>query len=327
MVPQGWRERKASKTPAIWANAPDIEPDSLTKPIVNKVASSASQSFKVCQNPGFHTSALRPLYESFPVSNIIFGIVRCTSRYVSISVKLGLAKLLRLGGESSSSGAFFIMPNPKYHLRPEEVHITPEAKPRLRFVAWWIHPSFISELSENIARLLGTSVDSSSMPNFGEHEDDSESDGTGGPGDFSFSTTPKPPGYIHTYRELAGPSHLQLLQDLVPGVKQFLEGLLGAQLGAVRLSSGFHYPVRPQYSTLHLQLRVNAGDVCGGAENRGIDLFKLVQLLKDNPEVLHEDRDTLYYEATSNLHTTLVAAAKAGARNVQEVGPKSLVLT
>merc|ERR1711933_33461 len=106
MVPPGGKEKKASESPAKWADAPDVVPDSCARPIVNKVASLASQSFKVCQNPGFHTSALRPFYDSLPVSNIIFGIVRCTSRYVSASVKLGLAKLLQLGSESSSSGAF-----------------------------------------------------------------------------------------------------------------------------------------------------------------------------------------------------------------------------
>jgi len=264
------------------------------------------------------------------VSNIIFGIVRCTSHYVCNSVRLGFAQLIQLDAETASSGAFFIMPNPKYHLTPEEVNITPEAKPLLRFVAWWIHPSFLGELTENIARLREASQDSSCTQKLlerkEEQDDDEKNEGTGGPGDFSFSTTAKPSGYIHTYRDLTGQSHLQLLKQLVPGVKQFLEGLLGAQLGASHLSAGFHYPVRPQYSTLHLQLRVNAGEVCGGTENRGIDLFNLVRLLKQNPEVLQKDEDTLYYEATSNLHATLLAAAKTSVREVQEVGPNSVVL-
>ncbi|CAE7367712.1 unnamed protein product, partial [Symbiodinium microadriaticum] len=61
--------------------------------------------------------------------------------------------------------------------------------------------------------------------------------------------------------------------------------------------------VRPQYSTLHLQIRVNAGDVCPG-EGRGVDLFRparapaerLQNRLKSDPECFQRDDETLFYE-------------------------------
>merc|ERR1719221_701146 len=123
--------------------------------------------------------------------------------------------------------------------------------------------------------------------------------GTGEPGDFGFSEIKKPSWYLHTYRDLSGAGDLAMIEALTKGVGSYLGRLFGSELlPSQRISAGFHYPVRPQYSTLHLQLRVNSGDVCGGSEKRGSDLFKLLARLQEDPEVLGRDDETLHYEAS-----------------------------
>jgi len=150
--------------------------------------------------------------------------------------------------------------------------------------------------------------------------------GVGAPGDFTFSTVNKPAGYLHTYRDLAGSVHLNMLEVLVMRVRSFCEQLLGNAFPSARLSAGFHYPVRAQYSTLHLQLRVNSGDVCGGKEGRGVDLFQLLAQFRSDPEAFSRDDVTLHYRATSNLRHTVRTAANAAGRAVEEVGACSLIL-
>lgn len=117
-----------------------------------------------------------------------------------------------------------------------------------------------------------------------------------------------------------------MLEATVSGIGKFLERLLGSTLPHARLKAGFHFPVRPQYSTLHLQLRVNSGDVCGGPENRGADLFHLLAQLRTNPDTFSLDSETLHYQATSNLREALLVAAASSNQTIQEVGPQSLVL-
>ncbi|OLP75982.1 hypothetical protein AK812_SmicGene44137 [Symbiodinium microadriaticum] len=102
--------------------------------------------------------------------------------------------------------------------------------------------------------------------------------------------------YLHTCRDLCGATHVRMLEALVQGIKTYLERMFGEALAAAHVSAGFHYPVRPQYSTLHLQIRVNAGDVCPG-EGRGVDLFRLQNRLKSDPECFQRDDETLFYEA------------------------------
>jgi len=357
MEPEGWSGSR-SEEPAPWADAPDDLYDGssgtgvLAEPVLeqvppdvngdasssrahrNPVRSMPSEVFAVCQRPGFHVSALRPFFGAQPVSNVVLGIVRGTSAYARGAAELGLAEIVEVGG--AGGGAFFFMPNPKYHWAPSDAAVVED--PHLRFVAWWIHPDFMHELrgwfcgcihesgGEDICggrdcspAVLRSQSSQRQMSQSGEST-------LGAPGDFGFSDLVKPPGYLHTYRDMAGQAHVEMLQDLVSGVGHFLGRLLGKALPAAHLSAGFHYPVRPQYSTLHLQLRVNSGDVCGGSEKRGSDLFKLLARLQEDPEVFGRDDETLHFEASLNLRKTLLAAACAGTRSVTEVGPQSLIL-
>ncbi|CAK0857674.1 unnamed protein product [Prorocentrum cordatum] len=158
------------------------------------------------------------------------------------------------------------MPNPKYHWEPSDIVVREDQ--RLRFVAWWIHPDFLDELRKwvgecNVQRSPASCdsfADSRPQASRGAAAALGQGANVGSPGDFGYSDVQKPEGYLHTYRDLCRPAHLDMLEALVVGVGLFLERLLGAALPDARLSAGFHYPVRPQYSTLHLQLRINSGD-------------------------------------------------------------------
>jgi len=274
------------------------------------VMSAPSDAFSICQRPGFYTRALRPFYESQCISNVLLGLVTGSSSYARSCARLGFAEIMEVG---QGVGAFFVMLNPKYHWDPDKVK--PDLDPKLRLVGWWIHPEFVPELCS-----------------WFRHQQSIQEGGQlghclGDPGDFGFSDRAKPLGYLHTYRDLAGQMHVDMLAALAAGVRKFLERLLGNALGSARLSVGFHFPVRAQYSTLHLQLRVNSGDVCGGHEMRGVDFFKLQSRLETDPGCLSHDDETLHYEATANLCTTLLAATDALGKAAEEVGPRSLILS
>jgi serine/threonine protein kinase len=273
------------------------------------VLSAPSDAFTICQRPGFYTRALRPFYDSQCVSNVVLGLVTGTSSYAQSCARLGLAEVVEVG---QGAGAFFVMLNPKYHWDPSQVKL--DVDPKLRLVGWWIHPDFVPELCSWFRHPQSI------------QEGNQLGHCLGDPGDFNFSDRTKPSGYLHTYRDLAGQMHVDMLAALAAGVGQFLERLLGNALGSARLSVGFHFPVRVQYSTLHLQLRVNSGDVCGGHEMRGVDFFKLQSRLEADPGCLRHDDETLLYEATTNLCTTLLAATGAAGTAVEEVGPRSLIL-
>mmetsp|Transcript_25174 Transcript_25174/g.81337 ORF Transcript_25174/g.81337 Transcript_25174/m.81337 type:complete len:366 (-) Transcript_25174:102-1199(-) len=298
---------------------------------LNPVKSLPSQSFAICQQQGFHQAVLRPFYSMQPVSNVVMGLVHGTSAYARTCSCSGLAQLLDVGGDHH--GAFFMMPNPKYHWDPEE--LTKHQQRKWRFVAWWIAPMFLDELRSwfDDAR-NGASPSSSSEANgLAPPLSSSAANGlrgspkaVGAPGDFGFSAIQKPPGYLHTYRDLSGAERCEMLKALVSSVRSFLEQLLGTALSSTPISAGFHYPVRPQYSTLHLQLRVNSGDVCGGEDRRGIDLMKVIASLSEDPGIFSRDAEVLHYQATDNLLATIMAAAALVEAPIHEVGPTSLVL-
>lgn len=347
MLPEGWRPEPTADAPADWAEAPDgnrtdsDEPESPKygqpkqdqfKPCRrhsqrNLILSVPSETLALCQYPGFHTSVLRPYYACQRVSNVVMGIVGGGSSYARTCAGYGLAKILDVGGDEN--GAFFMMPNPKYHWDPLELVKKPPLK--WRFVAWWIAPMFLQELRSWFDALdqgssEGESEGLDATPPLASPTAKRRGPTVGDPGDFSFSDIAKPPGYLHTYRDLHGPKSAAMLQALVSSVRGFLESLVGETLSSVPVSAGFHYPVRPQYSTLHLQLRVNAGDVCGGDDRRGFDLMKLINLLSQDPEVFQRDEEVLRYRATDNLRSTILSACKHGQALVQEVGPDSLVV-
>mmetsp|Transcript_80627 Transcript_80627/g.224371 ORF Transcript_80627/g.224371 Transcript_80627/m.224371 type:complete len:824 (-) Transcript_80627:134-2605(-) len=335
MVPADWETNSKSGMAAVWANAPDTSPSDGGGATLNgsslaaafaqedsvRVKSAPSESFAICQKPRFHVLALCPYYDAQTVSNVVIGIIRGTSSYARRSVQLGLAEIAEVGGgNGTDNGVFFFMPNPKYHWSPEDAAFREDS--RFRFVAWWIHPDFAQELRDWVAR---TSA-SEAVAEGGASPKQRSQSGVGAPGDFGYSEVEKPKGYLHTYRELSGVAHLQMLEGLVAHVKGFMERVLGSVFPSAHLSAGFHYPVRPQYSTLHLQLRVNSGDVCGGKENRGIDLFQLLPRLRADPEAFIRDEETLRYRATANLRAAVVAAASSTALPVHEIGPASLEL-
>ena len=85
-----------------------------------------------------------------------------------------------------------------------------------------------------------------------------------------------------------------------------------------QVSAGFHYPVRPQYSTLHLQLRVNSGSVCR-EDARGIEVSTLVRQLQMDTRCYARDDRLLTYNVTENVKVSLLAAAKR--HQEEEYGP------
>ncbi|CAE7257345.1 CPK2 [Symbiodinium natans] len=330
MTPANWKPGERAK----WADVPDVTSPVLgakgfkeqkmrgssSDPerdcqVTSRVTSAPSEAFAIRQKPGFHRGALRPFYAAQPVSNVVLGLAAGSSGYARRAVQLRCTELV-----DTEHGAFFFMPNPKYHWTPEAAF---NDERKARFVAWWIHPDLCSMLRAWTAGTAGAPVRSVSR---------GDETGVGAPGDFGYSDTPKSPGYLHTCRDLCGRAHVRMLDALVAGIKTYLDRMFGGDLAAAHVSAGFHYPVRPQYSTLHLQIRVNAGDVCPG-EGRGVDLFRLQNRLKADPECFQRDDETLFYEATANLRIALLKACdKAtgvhgmGTRMVREVGPKSLVL-
>lgn len=131
----------------------------------------------------------------------------------------------------------------------------------------------------------------------------------GSPGDFRFSDVPKPENYLHTYRDLHTRDHVNMLSQLHEGTHRFLRSLFDENFMAhAQISTGFHYPVRSQYATLHMQLRVNSGSVCR-EDGRGIEVSTLIDLLKRDPHTFERDRETLRYHVTENVKVSLLAAA------------------
>jgi hypothetical protein len=289
-----------------------LEANSGHKRRRQNVVSAPSEAFAIRQEPFFHRSTLRPYYEAQPISNVVLGLTRGTSGYARSAMMHGCAQVVDL----PDGGAFFFMPNPKYHWSPEAV-FNPERK--VRFVAWWIHPDHCDELHAWVQQSKGESFP-------GLPAEVTPSKGVGAPGDFGYSGVPKTKGYLHTCRDLAGDESVRMLEALVAGIRSYIANVLGEDmLPGAHISAGFHYPVRPQYSTLHLQCRVNSGDVCPG-EGRGVDLFRLLCRLREDPQVLSRDDETLFYEATANLRTSILKASEQVGAVVREVGPQSLIV-
>jgi len=320
MMPVNWTPARVAA--ASWADVPDVtspllgavkpltkqkERGSSSDPeydVTSRVTSTPSEAFAIRQEPGFHSRTLRPFYEAQPLSNVVLGLVSGSSGYARRSVHLRCAEIV-----DTEYGAFFFMPNPKYHWIPEAAF---NEERKARFVAWWIHPDFCHMLRS------WTQADSAASAR-------GDLSGVGAPGDFGYSYLMKPPSYLHTCRDLCGVAHIRMLNALTAGIKTYLERMFG-DLAAAHVSAGFHYPVRPQYSTLHLQIRVNAGDVCPG-EGRGVDLFRLQNRLTSDPDCFKRDDERLFYEATANLRLALLKACDKAGTAAREVGPKSVLLS
>jgi len=137
-----------------------------------------------------------------------------------------------------------------------------------------------------------------------------DDDMMGSPGDFRFSDVPKPDSYLHTYRDLHSKEHLNMLLQLREGTYRFLRSLFDENFMAhAQISAGFHYPVRTQYATMHMQVRVNSGSVCR-EDGRGIEVDKLIEVFKHDRSIFERDSETLRYQVTENVKVSLLAAAQ-----------------
>lgn len=133
--------------------------------------------------------------------------------------------------------------------------------------------------------------------------------GMGNPGDFQFSDVPKPENYLHTYRELHTREHIVMLRQLYEGTSRFLRTLFDENfLASAHISAGFHYPVRTQYATLHMQVRVNSGSVCR-EDGRGVDIHDLIESLQSDRLRYYRDEEPLRYQVTENIKVSLLASA------------------
>jgi hypothetical protein len=83
------------------------------------------------------------------------------------------------------------------------------------------------------------------------------------------------------------------------------------------ISAGFHYPVRTQYATLHMQVRVNSGSVCR-EDGRGIEVDRLVEVFKRDRSIFERDEETLRYQVTENVKVSLLAAAQEYEASTQD---------
>lgn len=145
-----------------------------------------------------------------------------------------------------------------------------------------------------------------------------EADAMGSPGDFRFSDVPKPDSYLHTYRDLHSKEHVNMLIQLREGTYRFLRSLFDDSFMAhASISAGFHYPVRTQYATLHMQVRVNSGSVCR-EDGRGIEVDQLVEKFKRNRGIFERDEETLRYQVTENVKVSLLAAAQEYEASTQD---------
>ncbi|CAE8589137.1 unnamed protein product, partial [Polarella glacialis] len=132
----------------------------------------------------------------------------------------------------------------------------------------------------------------------------------GNPGDFRFSDVPKPENYLHTYRDLHSREHVSMLLQLREGTHRFLRSLFDEKfIEHASISAGFHYPVRTQYATLHMQLRVNSGSVCR-EDGRGVEVNTLIDTVKRDRHVFERDAETIRYQVTENVKVSLLAAAQ-----------------
>merc|ERR1739848_207781 len=123
---------------------------------------------------------------------------------------------------------------------------------------------------------------------------------------MQFSDVPKPENYLHTYRDLHRPEHTAMLIQLQEGMHRFLRSLFDeSYLAEAHISAGFHYPVRTQYATLHMQVRINSGTVCG-SDGRGIDLSNLSSTLQKDRHVFLRDEETIRYKVTENVKMSLL---------------------
>eukprot|EP00927_Polykrikos_kofoidii_P049209 TRINITY_DN43304_c0_g1_i1.p1 TRINITY_DN43304_c0_g1~~TRINITY_DN43304_c0_g1_i1.p1 ORF type:complete len:1767 (-),score=274.93 TRINITY_DN43304_c0_g1_i1:68-5302(-) len=133
--------------------------------------------------------------------------------------------------------------------------------------------------------------------------------GAGNPGDFRFSDVPKPENYLHTYRDLHTREHVAMLSQLYDGTFRFLRSLFDENfMTHAHISAGFHYPVRTQYATLHMQVRVNSGSVCRN-DNRGMEVSTLIDNMKRDRKAYERDEETIKYHVTENVKVSLLAAA------------------
>jgi hypothetical protein len=131
----------------------------------------------------------------------------------------------------------------------------------------------------------------------------------GSPGDFQFSDVPKPENYLHTYRDLHSREHIVMLNQLQEGVHRFLRTLFDESfLSSAHISAGFHYPVRTQYATLHMQVRVNSGSVCRD-DGRGIAIQGLIETLQGDRLKYSRDEEAFRYQVTENIKVSLLAAS------------------
>ena len=308
-------------------------------PRISRVHSGPSEPTSVFQPRGWYRLHLRPFYDSFPISNLLKGIIFGESPYVRDALSRGLVGWFRLGQEDKpgsradyedssigqsrdhftmtgldevdtgspeeaisgpSLGGMFIMPNPKFHLHPRDLP-SPGKVQSIRFVVWWIPEEFVYEVESWMKEALPPTLSNKRRQ-----------EGSGYPGDFGFSSIPKPLHYLHTYRDLSGESGIRIVEQLVKNSQCFLsEKFCSEFLNDSKISMGFHFPVRTQYSTLHMQIRINSGSVVG-SDGRGISASDVVTALQEDPDLFVKDGVDLRYRVTENVRANL-AAAGAGA--------------
>ena len=189
------------------------------------------------------------------------------------------------------------MPNPKFHPVIEDIPKM-NCKSALRFVVWWIAPEFCDEL-------FSWAGDQKATNNLSRKVSFSE---IGNPGDFGFSRVLKSQRYLHTYRDLEGSTGIETVKGMLSSMDEFLKGHLGVD-NHYEFSCGFHFPVRTQYSTLHMQVRINSGNIVG-PDGRGITSQSVIDQLIKDPLIYVNDSRGIRYRVTENIRFNLIAAAQ-----------------
>eukprot|EP00439_Symbiodinium_sp_Y106_P032087 s7121_g3.t2 len=290
--------------------------------VTSRVTSTPSEAFAIRQKPGFHRKALRPFYAAQPVSNVVLGLASGSSGYARRAQQLRCTHLVE---SEEPFGAFFFMPNPKYHWTPEAAF---NEERKARFVAWWIHPELCPMLRAWTSRCGESERCESRKTSDGGANTEA---GVGAPGDFGYSEMLKSSDYLHTCRDLCGATHVRMLEALVQGIKTYLE----------RMRHGFESSVEAEDHGADLGRTVKpASTVCTACKLPLASASSVQHAAFADPgerrrrlsrrgprrRPLQAAEQTLFYEATANLRMALLKACEKAPSSCREVGPKSLVL-
>lgn len=211
---------------------------------------------RVVESPSAYVQNIRGACERAPLVQCVASIlvdarhhedIRCTAAGVPLFAVLQDSSIVPGAG-------WILVLNPKYH-DPRRVWDAESLRDQCSWIAWWIHPAFVSRYG-SLAGLENALLANAPW----------------GPLDVSVERFPieassvyKPlaaegqAAYLHTLRDLPGGA-----RDLLPmqgSVIEWFNKFFGGNMNVKeRLESTVHYPCGPIFTTLHVHFRVGIPD-------------------------------------------------------------------